>query len=667
MKSDPARLTFPLAAFALAVGVLVLLGWALEADALRLLTPFSEQPRIKANTAFCLTASAVALLLLRTTPVPKGRRRGAQALAGVVGAVGALTLAEHVFAVDLGLDQLLVHEPFGTAARTPHPGRMAANSALGFMLIAAALLTFDARWRDVRPANLLAGLAAVLGLLALIGITLGVQHVPVFSQYANMAFATALAFVVLAAAVITARPEARLMRVLAADGPAGVAARRLVPPVVIVPVFLAWLRLEGQRRGLYDLEFGTWVLVVALTAVFAAILWRVIRSLDQADQRAREDERQLIEAREAAERANAAKSEFLSRMSHELRTPLNSILGFSQLLQMDGLREDQKEHVSHVVRGGRHLLGLVNEVLDISKIEAGKFSLSSEPVEVDTVVREVVASVSPLAQARGVSLIVGDRVPGVFVTADQQRITQVLLNLIANAVKYGGGRVVVTTVSFDTDVQIRVWDNGSSLADADARSLFEPFQRLAAEEAAEEGSGLGLTLAKRLTELMEGSLTFASSEDRGTCFTVCLPRAEAPSPVAKADEVPDHAPASAGFRVAYIEDNAVNLDLVKAIVSRRGGEVLAAERGDSGIELVCETRPDVVLLDLHLPDMSGFEVLRELRARSEIKDIPIVMLTADASASTRRRAEQLAADAFLTKPLEVSLFLDTLDELVARV
>jgi signal transduction histidine kinase/CheY-like chemotaxis protein len=659
----------PIAALAaLAVGVTALLGWALDNDAMRLLTPFDEQPRIKANTAFCLSTASLSLLLLCAEPVSRGRRRLAVALAGVVFLVGGLTLAEHVLGVQLGIDQLLFDEESGTAARTPHPGRMASNSALAFVLLGAALLVFDLEWRERRPANVLAGAATALAILALDGLILSADNVPLFSQYANMAFATALAFVLLGAGVVAARRDTGIMRILQEGGPAADAIRRLLPAVLVTPILLGYLRLEGQRYGYFGLEFGIWVLVVGLTIVFGVVIWRLIRQLDRVEQQSREHNRMLVEARQVAERADIAKSEFVSRMSHELRTPLNSILGFGQLLQMDGLRDDQAEPVRHVVGSGKHLLALINEVLDMSKVEAGQLSISTEPVAVDAAVDDAIASITPLTTENGTMLSVSERVPGVFVSADQQRMKQVLLNLFSNAIKYGRGRVHVGASATEDRVVIRVRDNGGRIAEEDLKLMFEPFERLAAERGDQEGTGLGLALTRRLVELMDGTITAESSPGAGTTISVELPRSRAPAEVA--DEVPsepDPARAASSFRIVYIEDNAANLGLVDAIVTRHGGEVLPAGNGAMGVSVASAERPDLILLDLHLPDMSGFDVLRELRARPETSGLPIVLLTADASSGTRRKVMDLGADGYLTKPLDLDEFLTTIDDLIVHV
>jgi PAS domain S-box-containing protein len=375
-------------------------------------------------------------------------------------------------------------------------------------------------------------------------------------------------------------------------------------------------------------------------------------------------------AREGAERANRAKSEFLSRMSHELRTPLNSILGFAQLLERAEIPVDQRRGVQHILRAGRHLLQLINEVLEIARIEAGRQNLSLEPVRLRGVLLEAVSVVRPLAAQRGVEVDDGPWAHGDnFVMADRQRLVQVLLNLISNAIKYNrtGGRVRLTC-SGDADrnrISVRVEDTGRGIAVERRDQLFTPFARLGAEQTEVEGTGLGLALSQRLTEAMGGTLSLESSGPGGSVFRLDL--VAAADPVGRLEEaqpaVPvvaevDHSPAT----LLYIEDNLANLSLVESILaSRPKWRTIPALQGQLGVELAREHRPDLILLDLHLPDITGDEVLRRLRADERTAHIPIVVISADATRDSRTRLEGAGADGYLTKPLDLDAFVETLD------
>lgn len=399
--------------------------------------------------------------------------------------------------------------------------------------------------------------------------------------------------------------------------------------------------------------------------VMAAIIVRLKTSLER--DRAREEAER---GRLKAEQANQAKNEFLSRMSHELRTPLNAILGFSELLQMEGLDPRQEECVQQILRGGRHLLDLINEVLDVSRIEAGRITISQEPVHLAEALDEALHLIRPLADQAQVRLIEPEERFNVFVRADRQRLKQVFLNLLSNAVKFnrehGEVRIAgaqVTAGSF----RVEISDTGVGISNGHINELFTPFARLGAEERGIEGTGLGLTLSKGLVDIMGGKLGASSAPEVGSTFWVELPLADESElestelPEAQQDEGASAAPRT----VLYIEDNLTNLQLIERILAYRPAITLrSAMQGSLGIELAKEHRPDMILLDLHLPDMPGEEVLRRLGADEQTRDIPIVVVTADASEGISKKLRASGATTFVSKPLNVSLFLETVDEIL---
>jgi PAS domain S-box-containing protein len=384
-------------------------------------------------------------------------------------------------------------------------------------------------------------------------------------------------------------------------------------------------------------------------------------------------EEALRRATQEAERANRAKSEFLSRMSHELRTPMNSILGFSQLLSRGALAPDQRRGVQHILTAGRHLLRLINEVLDIARIESGRQQLSLEPVRLSLVVQEAVALARPLGAQHGVTLEEEELPAGEpFVTADRQRLSQVLLNLLSNAVKYnrerGTVRLRCEVLPETEQVRIRVSDTGHGVDPAQRGQLFVPFARLGAEHTEVEGTGLGLALSQRLVEAMGGTLVLEESSDEGSTFALDLRLARDP-----VERLEKRAPAPVGVgatirtpvTLLYVEDNLANLSLVETILSERPGwKTIPALQGRMGAELAREHAPDLVLLDLHLPDVQGDEVLRRLRSDERTAGIPVVMISADATPRTIDRLIARGADAYLTKPLDVDEFLATIDRLL---
>jgi PAS domain S-box-containing protein len=369
------------------------------------------------------------------------------------------------------------------------------------------------------------------------------------------------------------------------------------------------------------------------------------------------------------ERASKAKSEFLSRMSHELRTPLNAILGFGQLLERQKPTAVQKNRIAHILNGGRHLLNLINEILDISRVESGRFQLSLEPVLVEQAVDEAIDLIRPTAADRTINIERFGLLEGSpSILADRQRLKQVLLNLLSNAVKYNrhGGRVVLDLASQnDGRFRISVSDEGSGIPPDKRARLFSPFDRLGAENSDTQGTGLGLALSKRLTEAMGGTIG-EGGPAMGACFWIEFPLVKNVHEQVAADRLAplELAPISGDEKtLLYIEDNLSNLSLVEQLLKECAPiKLISAMQGQLGIELAARHRPDLILLDVHLPDINGPDVLARLKSRPRTRDIPVVVLSADATKSQINRLTSLGASDYLTKPLDVDCFLKVIGQ-----
>ncbi len=369
-------------------------------------------------------------------------------------------------------------------------------------------------------------------------------------------------------------------------------------------------------------------------------------------------------AREAAERANRAKSQFLARMSHELRTPLNAILGFAQLLELDDLQAEQRDSVARIVRGGRHLLEVINDVLDISRIEAGEMPIQLGAVDTASVVDATVQLLTPLAAERGMTVRT-DLASDLYACADRQRLKQALLNLVSNAIKYApeGSEVLVRTADDAGRARLAVIDQGPGIGEDAAERIFMPFERLP-EHARVDGTGLGLALSRNLVRAMGGEIGVRPAGP-GSEFWVELQEAKPDVDKITSASEPDVRPATGN--VLYIEDSVENADMLRRMLDLRAGvELVVAPDGESGVESARAQRPDAILLDLTLPDMSGEQVLEQLKADPTTASIPVVAVSADATSERRESALAAGADAFQTKPLDLVPFLRTLDRALSR-
>lgn len=380
-------------------------------------------------------------------------------------------------------------------------------------------------------------------------------------------------------------------------------------------------------------------------------------------------ERVIIQAKEEAEKANMAKSDFLSKMSHELRTPLNGILGFAQLLEIDeSLDEQQRDFVQEILNGGSHLLSLINEILDVSRIETGNLKVSIEEVHLLTVINECVNIVQPLAKKKNISIYQQlDEYQHLLVLADPVRLKQIILNLMDNAIKYNreNGKVIIFCHLKGNEIVIHIVDTGVGLSVEEYAKVFVPFYRI--EGTKEEGTGIGLSLVKQLVHLMEGEIGVTSNKGTGSDFCFSLPLSNDFKAVIRWDEQVEHLAANnekeAHYRLLYIEDNESNLHLVSNIIkSQPSYTLLSARTGKEGLGMAVNENVDLILLDINLPDMHGYEVFERLKANKQTKDLAIIAVSANAMPQDIQYTLDKGFDNYLTKPINVKEFLTTVSE-----
>ena len=407
-----------------------------------------------------------------------------------------------------------------------------------------------------------------------------------------------------------------------------------------------------------------------LQGVFAAA--RDITERNRLDQALKEKNIELEDATSLAEKANLAKSDFLSSMSHELRSPLNAILGFAQLMESDSPPPNtaQKESITQILQAGWHLLKLIDEILDLAKVESGQVPLSPEPVSLAEIILECHGMVEAQAQQRDIKLIFPKFKNPYFVRADRTRVKQVMLNLLSNAIKYNKpkGMVEVTCGEHSPErIRVSIKDTGAGLDAGQLAQLFQAFNRLGQEAGGIEGTGIGLVVAKRLVELMGGVIGVESTVGEGSVFwfelvSVVAPQLSDEDDDAKLSQTHKHQGAQART-LLYVEDNPANLKLVQQIIARYPDmHLLTAVNGTYGIEIARSSLPDVILMDINLPDINGYEALKILRSDPETAHIPMVAISANAMPRDIKTGLEAGFSRYITKPIKVNEFIEALDE-----
>lgn len=435
---------------------------------------------------------------------------------------------------------------------------------------------------------------------------------------------------------------------------------------------VVWLRFPDGPRRLIRLSVQPISANAAAQPETCLVTFRDITDQHLAEQALRD--------KQAAEMANRAKSEFVSRVSHEMRTPLNAVIGFAQLLHLSADRASAatvSQYTGHVLSAGEHLLALINDLLDLQRLEGGGMSLQLQPLDLKAIVQSALELLQPLAKQHGIALQEGID-PGTGVLADAKRLRQVLINIVSNAIKYnrGGGWVCIASQAAAGDRHaLAIEDNGIGMTPEQTTRLFQPFERLGREATGIEGTGLGLLIARRLVHEMSGELTLTSIAGAGTRVCVELPRTATAAhghddpPSAAADAAPDarREASSPPLRMLYVEDNRINAILFEEAMRLHGGiELEVAEDGEQALTLSRNWTAQVLVLDAHLPDMSGYELLARLRAMPALADAPAFMCSADASADDVQRAKQAGFVGYWTKPIDIGSVMRDLDALAAR-
>jgi signal transduction histidine kinase len=529
-------------------GGTALAGWIFGIDALKGL---GGPITMKANMAVALIACGLALLIVAT------RARGLSPIAAILallaGTIGALTIAEHLGGWNLGIDELLFDEHAGAAA-TVSPGRIGPNGSISLVLAALSMLgLLRGTPGSIARAQVLSSAQAVLALVALTGYLYGVPELYAIARVSGIAFPTAATLLILSVGMLTVRLDTGPVMALTGAGSGGVMARRLLLPAVAMPLVLGYLRLAGQRAHLFDTEFGFALFAISLAGVFVVLIWRTARLAEALDHERQVSEDAMRVARESAEEANHLKDQFLATLSHELRTPLTAILGYTRMLRSGAIPPEKRERAVEIIeRNAVAQNMLVEDLLDLSRITAGRLRLDVHPVPVTLPLREALESVRPAAEGKRIAIDVDIEPDAGLVNADPARLQQIFWNLFSNAIKFtpSGGRLAVAVDTEEGWTRVIVRDTGIGITREFLPHLFEPFRQADGRFTREYGGlGLGLAICRQLVEQHGGTIE-ADSDGPGTgaTFTVRLPPpadAEAAAVAAGAQTISDPPSASA--------------------------------------------------------------------------------------------------------------------------
>jgi signal transduction histidine kinase/ActR/RegA family two-component response regulator len=678
-QSIAARVALALALYPFVGGLVSFAGWALDVPGL---TDWEGNGiSIQPNACIAAVGASVALFLAIV-----GRRIPAVLIAAAVAFLGALTAFENVTGIGVGIDQIfLFGREWGSDATTA-PGRMGVPASLSWLVLGASVVALTGHLGPSarRLAPWAAALPLAVSAFSLLGYLHDSSRLYTVPGVTAIAFQTATFIFVASAATIAGSPDGP-MRLFADSGPAGIAARRLLPVVVLVPLLTGSLRLAGERAGLYDTAFGVALHnLVEITLLLTLLGWTglAIARHSSERERAEAERRKLLAleqtARQEAERQATIRDEFLATLSHELRTPLNAILGWAQIVQTDfGDGERVRQAISVIERNARLQAQMIADLLDMSRILAGKMRLHVQPVDLAAVVSAALEAVQPAADAKGIRIQRVLEPLADVVHGDPGRLQQVVWNLLANAIKFTprDGRVQVVVARVNSHVEIRVSDTGEGIAPEFLPRVFERFRQADASAARIHGGlGLGLAVVKQLVELHGGNVTaFSDGLGRGAMFTVALPFAIVQPPV---DEPRVH-PLSAdgprelsplprldGLSLLVADDEADSLQLVAQLLQDCGALVATAASAREALVLALARPFDLIVSDIGMPGRDGYELIKDIRARG--LTTPAVALTAYARSEDRTKALSSGYQGHVAKPVEVTELLATVAALVQR-
>ena len=643
------RLSAVLGLYALIAGVISLGGWAFDIP--RLTDWLNDGVSIQPNTAVLIALAGAAVVFLQY-----GYSKLTLVFGGIVAAFGGLNLLQYITGADLGFNhQLLFGREWGQAA-TVTPGRFGPPASISFVFIGISLMLLG--MRDHTARRYVPGLALVVVLLmmfSLLGYLFNARNFYAIPWLSAIALPSATMLLALAVSVIISMPDHQPMLLLCERSSAGTMARTVLPILVVMIPLVIWLRSKGYEYELFDVGTGRALSAALLVLGVVGLMWIALLALRRREQREREADRR--------------KDEFLATLAHELRNPLAPISNATSILKLaHDDREVFERATGTIERQLAHLVRLVDDLLDMSRISRGKLELRREHIELASVIHQAVETCRPMAEAASQEVTVTLPAQPIYLDADQVRLSQVVSNLLNNASKFAGqrGRINLTVSRRDRDVEITVKDDGIGIPPAMLNAIFEMFLQVDQSlERSQSGLGIGLTLARRLVELHNGHIEALSEGlGKGSEFVVRLPvTIDQTAPMKAVDAVNGSSPKG---RILIVDDNLDSAQSLAEVLKMTGNDTFVAHDGEEAVEAAERQRPDVILLDIGLPRLNGFDACRRIRANPWAENILIIALTGWGQEEDRRKSAEAGFDGHLVKPVDMAELMKLLADLPLR-